>query len=31
MLLEGRPATQRCGRCNGLFEIHWDDVELQSA
>ena len=30
-LLEGRPATQRCARCNGLFEIHWDEAELQSA
>lgn len=30
-LLEGRPASQRCGRCNGLFEIQWDEVQLQSA
>ena len=30
-LLDSRPATQRCSRCNGLFEIHWDEVELQSA
>ena len=25
-LLEGRPASQRCRRCNGLFEIRWDDA-----
>lgn len=23
--LEGRPPSMRCSRCNGLFDIAWDD------
>lgn len=30
-VLDSRPVSQRCQRCNGLFEVHWDDVQLQSA
>ena len=30
-LLPSRPATQRCGRCNGVFQVHCDDVARQSA
>lgn len=30
-LLEGRPAGQRCQRCNGYFEIAWDEAQLRTA
>jgi hypothetical protein len=28
---EGRPASMRCHRCNGLFEIAWNEPYLMSA
>ena len=29
--LEGRPTTMRCTRCNGLFEVAWNEPYLMSA
>lgn len=26
--LEGRPPSRRCPRCNGLFEVAWDERDL---
>ena len=28
--LEGRPSSIRCPRCNGLFEVAWDEPYLKS-
>ena len=29
--IEGRPITMRCTRCNGLFEVAWNEPYLLSA
>lgn len=29
--LQGEPLTLRCGRCNGLFEVAWNEPYLLSA
>jgi hypothetical protein len=29
--LEGKPASMRCTRCNGLFEVAWNEPYLKSA
>ena len=29
--LEGQPATMRCRRCNGLFEVAWNESYLATA
>lgn len=29
--LEGRPTTMRCTRCNGLYEVAWNEPYLLSA
>jgi|SRR6059036_869032 len=29
--LEGQPVSMRCHRCNGLFEVAWNDPYLASA
>lgn len=29
--LEGHPASMRCHRCNGLFEVAWNAPDLASA
>jgi hypothetical protein len=28
--LQGQPASMRCHRCNGLFEIAWGEADLAS-
>ena len=29
--IEGRPTSMRCNRCNGLFEVAWNEPYLLSA
>ena len=29
--LEGHPENKRCSRCNGLFEVAWNELYLLSA
>ncbi len=29
--LEGQPATMRCHRCNGLFDVGWNEPHTASA
>lgn len=30
-LLDGRPGSMRCGRCNGLFEVGWNEAYLTAS
>ncbi len=31
MPLDGQPASLRCQRCNGLFEVAWDEAYLKKS